>query len=240
MNRSFLTAFGSLAICTLFASVAAADSFTFTAQGGGQGLPAGPWATITLTLNTTAVGCTTVGDPCINFSGTALGKFAFYDQDNGGNILGFNENSSLGSFGSLQFLDCSPNPCAVKTSASYTSNFGTYQYSVDPLAGAATSNLDLYTAPSFSFDVLPQASHADFTSVFDLIAPPSGTATQGPYAFASHICELTTVGGTGCANNLSGFPIHAYVAADPLPEPTSLVLLGTGLLAFVRLQRRKT
>jgi hypothetical protein len=66
----------------------------------------------------------------------------------------------------------------------------------------------------------------------------SGTTTDG-YTGGSAFVRSTTTGNWTNWTDISDFAIRTYVDAEPVPEPTTMLLLSSGLISLAGIARRK-
>jgi hypothetical protein len=205
-----LALFFSAAVAVAHAdTIGTVASFTLTNKGS---LPAaGPFGTITLTQ--TAAGVVTVKE--------VLAANEYYASTGAGDSLEFNIKPSDGtlSFGSISSgFEVGPAPDTA-------SPFGTFLESItciSPTAcqGGNTTN----TAGPLSFTV----TSASGVNVSDFIG------NSGGFFFASDIFIGNTVTGVGQTGNVASGGPNGIT-----PEPSSLMLLGTGILGAAALYRRR-
>jgi len=217
MYRKIVSTCALLFLSSAAVAIAHADTIgtvaSFTLTDKGSLSAAGPFGTITLTQ--TAAGVVTVKE--------TLAANEYYASTGAGDSLEFYIKPAVGTltYGSMTTgFQVGPAPDTA-------SPFGTFLESVTCISptycqGGQTGNV----AGPLTFTV----TSALGVNVSDFIA------NSGGFYFASDIFIGNTVTGVGQTGNVaSGGPTSTIVT----PEPSSLMLLGTGILGAAGLFRRK-
>ena len=160
---------------------------------------------------------------------TTLPGFGIFGNGAGNGAFGFNVVGST----AVTFANILPNSGGGACNSGNGGNFdgfGGFELSLE--CGSASQNIS-----SLSFDLTRPGT--PFTSENDIVEDNAGGNN-----FAAHICVrdgdgcsatgfATTGGGSGAG------PGGVAVTATQVPEPSSVLLIGSGLLALARYARRK-
>lgn len=216
MLKKMLTISGLCLFALAAAGVGRADtmSFTLTVDGCSSGCGSGPYGTITLTQNGSNVDVTETLASGYYFVNTG--------SSTGNEPLEFN----LSSAGTITNV-ASSTYFAAGTASSYTaSTFGTFTNAIVCTTSCGNGASNAFNIPqTLSFTV-------DGVTMSDFIA------NSGGYFFASDIGEA------GYSNDVWTIIATGNVGSNGpttpvIPEPPSLLLLGTGLAALAGMMKLK-
>jgi PEP-CTERM motif len=224
MTKKLFLALGCIALLTIFAAAAMADSITFT---------------YSVTSGTVGTIADQTGSPSL--TGGPVGGAVFVKDTNTALTLAL----PAGSTGMIQsdnntFYSAG----ATMLVASYAGSGATQveilsSYCPGGICLSGTNNFGTYTAAKgggggfggvFSVSFVSPAILAFFGDSTDLVNPNGGTA------FTTHHNTWTTGGTTSSAQFGSG---TITMQTTPVPEPGTLALLGTSILGLALVIRRK-
>jgi hypothetical protein len=218
---------GLLFLLTLGASRAAADtcappactSFDLNVPNSGISGVSGPYANVVVTWTSPTTATITV---------TAYPGFLSAD----GSTVGFNIN------GTANVIAASYNQLG-----GFSSPWGTYGHTTYPSYGSG--NVDGFGSFNFTMDdhdgythgvtsvtfTLTANGDTTWASASDVLTPNSGGSTVVAHIFVCNNTPCTESGGA----SVTGFASNG----TPIPEPASIALFGSGLIALAGLVRRR-
>ncbi len=216
---------------------AAADSISFDlTQGNTGGLDCctGPYANVTITL-------TSATTATVTFTSLTNGGYIYLMAGNG--AIGVNVNATsftVGGISSTNFLsgftpgpvtpDCSP-PTPCNSSADYETlnedGFGSFNLQLDSFDG--------FTHSSTTITFTLTNTGGTWASAADVLADNGEGNDAAIHGFA-----CVTSAQNPCDSSTGAFATgYASVDGPPVPEPASIALFGSGLMALAEVIRRR-